>query len=220
MRITRPPIKNVTALNYASDEQIADFFYMRLTQALKKTTGHIALAVPRATAPDPIFAQLCERPLEWERIMVFPTDDCDVADEHEASAFGSLRSLLEPMGARVARVIEGMNTPHLGLVWLAMGEDGSVASLSPDAPPDPPDPRDVQRVRAVSPDEIAPDAPFARLTLTIPALLDCEEMVFVIRGQSKRAVFEGALKGQHDLPVRALLEAREDDAAMPVTCFY
>ncbi|MEM6827659.1 MAG: 6-phosphogluconolactonase [Pseudomonadota bacterium] len=217
MRITRPPIKNVTALNYASDEQIADFFHMRLTQALKKTTGHIAVAVPRATTPDPILTQLCERPLEWERVMVFPTDDCDVADEHEASAFGSLRSLLEPMGARVVRLIEGMNTPHLALEWLTMGEDGSVASLFPSAEPDP---RDVQRVRAVSPDEIAPDAPFARLTLTIPALLDCEEMVFVIRGQSKRVVFEGALKGQHDLPVRALLEARENDAAMPVTCFY
>lgn len=217
MRILRPPITNVTALNYASDEQIADFFHMRLVQALKKTTGQIAMAVPRSTTSDPILALLVGRSLEWERVTLFPTDDCDVAERHEASAVGALRALMEPHGARVARLVEGMDTPRFALAWLAMGEDGSVASLFPDTLSDGPD---LERVRAVTPDPLLSEAPYARLTLTIPALLDCEEMVFVIRGQSKRDVFEGALKGQHDLPVRALLEAREDGIAMPVTCFY
>lgn len=170
MRILRPPITNVTALKYASDEQIADFFHMRLTQALKKTTGQIAMAVPRVTKPDPILQLLGARALEWERVTIFPTDDCDVAEGHEASALGALRALMEPHGARVARLVGGMDTPRFALAWLAMGEDGSVASLFPDTLSDGPD---VERVRAVTPDPLPPDAPFARLTLTIPALLDC-----------------------------------------------
>lgn len=39
--------------------------------------------------------------------------------------------------------------------------------------------------------------------------------MFVIRGADKRAVFDGALHGEHDLPVARLLAA----AGQPVTCF-
>ena len=50
---------------------------------------------------------------------------------------------------------------------------------------------------------------------TIPALLDSEELLFVIRGEEKRALFEAAARGENDLPVARLLRA----ARQPVTCF-
>ena len=217
MRIPRPPITNVTTLNYASDQQIADFFHSRFERALKKSSGGIAIALPGGSTPGPILKLIVERPLEWSRIAVFPTDDRDVEESHEASNTGKLRALLEPRGALVTPLTEGLDMPHFSMVWLGMGEDGHIASLFPSSNPDP---RDTQAVRTLTPKPLPPEAPFDRVTLTIPALLDCDEMVFVVRGQGKREVFEAALKGQHDLPVRRLLAARENKFTMPVTCFY
>lgn len=217
MRIQRPPITNVTTLNHASDQQIADFFHSRLERALAKAKGGITVAFPGGSTPGPILERLVERPLAWDRITVFPTDDRDVDEDHAASNTGKLRGLLEPHGAVVTPLSPELAAPHFVLVWLGMGADGHIASLFPSARPDP---RDTMAVRRLTPDPLPPDAPFDRVTLTIPSLLACDQMVFVVRGQAKRRVFEAALKGDHELPVRTLLAARENTVAMPVTCFY
>jgi 6-phosphogluconolactonase len=93
-----------------------------------------------------------------------------------------------------------------------MGGDGHIASLFPNTDPRADDPK---RVRRLTPDPLPPEAPFDRLSLTIPALLDSDELLFVIRGAEKRAVFEAAAAGTNDLPVARLLAA----ARQPVTCF-
>jgi 6-phosphogluconolactonase len=102
--------------------------------------------------------------------------------------------------------------PHFALVWLGMGGDGHVASLFPNT-----DPRaDADRaVIRLTPDPLPPEAPFDRLSLTIPALVDSDAVMFVMRGADKRALFEAAVVGAHDLPVARLLAARQQ----PVTCF-
>jgi 6-phosphogluconolactonase len=93
-----------------------------------------------------------------------------------------------------------------------MGGDGHIASLFPNT-----DPRadDAQQIRRLTPDPLPPEAPFDRVTLTLPALLDSDELLFVIRGAEKRALFAAAVRGEHDLPVARLLGA----ARQPVTCF-
>ena len=93
-----------------------------------------------------------------------------------------------------------------------MGADGHIASLFPNIDPRVDDPL---RVRRLTPDPLPPEAPFDRVTLTIPALLDSEELAFVMRGEAKRALFEQAMAGGNDLPVARLLGA----ARQPVTCF-
>ena len=93
-----------------------------------------------------------------------------------------------------------------------MGADGHIASLFPNTDPRPDEP---QRIIRLTPDPLPPEAPFDRITLTIPALLDSDELVFVIRGSDKRAVFDAAARGESDLPVARLLAA----AHQPVTCF-
>jgi 6-phosphogluconolactonase len=102
--------------------------------------------------------------------------------------------------------------PHFALAWLGMGGDGHIASLFPNTDPRVDEP---ERVRMLTPDPLPPEAPFERITLTIPALLDSDELLFVIRGADKRAVFEAAARGENDLPVARLLGA----ARQPVTCF-
>ena len=102
--------------------------------------------------------------------------------------------------------------PRFALAWLGMGADGHIASLFPGSDPRAVDPRPVRRI---TPDPLPPEAPFDRLTMTIPALLASEEIVFVVRGREKAALFEAAVRGENDLPVARLLAA----ARQPVTCF-
>jgi len=202
----------VNLIEKADAVAIAEWLARRLTAALASAKGAIAIAIPGGSTPFPILAELQTHRLDWSRITVWPTDDRVVPEEHAASNVGRIRALLEPVGAHITALAPGAAPPHFALVWLGMGEDGHIASLFPNT-----DPRtdDAVLVRRLTPDPLPPEAPFDRLSLTIPALCDCDAMLFVIRGEAKAALFAAAAHGGNDLPVARLLAA----ARAPVTCF-
>ncbi|MFZ9394954.1 MAG: 6-phosphogluconolactonase [Erythrobacter sp.] len=202
----------VEIMEGADAATIAAWLETRLAQALGDSEGPVAIAVPGGSTPFPIMEQLAARPLDWPRIAIWPGDDRIVPEDHAASNTGKIRALFEPLGATVMALSETARPPHFALVWLGMGGDGHIASLFPNTDPVADDP---QPVRRLTPDPLPPEAPFDRLTLTIPALLESDEILFVIRGDDKRALFEAALQGKHDLPVARLLRA----AHQRVTCF-
>lgn len=204
-------MSKVTIHPDASNADVARWLEGTLAQALAKTSSSIAITIPGGSTPFPILALLGNQ-LDWSRIAVWPGDDRIVAEDHAASNVGRIRAALEPLGATVTALTEGATPPHFALAWLGMGEDGHVASLFPNTDPRADDPAPVRRL---TPDPLPPEAPFDRLSLTIPALLDSDALVFVIRGQAKRALFDEARRGEHDLPVARLLHA----AHQPVTCF-
>ena len=191
---------------------IADWLEMRLERALAESTAQVAITVPGGSTPFPIMEQLASRQLDWPRLAIWPGDDRIVPEDHPASNTGKIRALFEPLGATVATLTADARPPHFAIAWLGMGGDGHIASLFPNADPQVDDPLPVRRL---TPDPLPPEAPFDRLTLTIPALLDSDELVFVIRGDDKRALFEAAMRDEHDLPVARLLRA----APQRVTCF-
>lgn len=203
---------HVSIIEHTSNSAIADWLAARLDTALALADGTLAIALPGGSTPFPILELLVAKPLAWDRLQVFPTDDRLVAEDHPASNTGKLRALFEPVGAEVCALDVAAAVPWFALVWLGMGGDGHVASLFPNT-----DPRanDRQQVRRLTPDPLPPEAPFDRVTLTIPALVDSDEVLFVIRGEDKRVLFEAAVRGENDLPVARLLAACE----APVTCF-
>lgn len=196
----------------ADDEVIAGWLAQRLGARFSASAGPATITVPGGSTPFPIIAALLRADLPWERLVVWPNDDRAVPEDHPASNTGKLRALFEPAGAEVATLSEMEAIPHFDLAWLGMGADGHIASLFPNTDPRPDDPR---RILRLTPDPLPPEAPFDRISLTIPALLDSDELVFVIRGADKRAVFDTAASGAGDLPVARLLAA----ARQPVTCF-
>jgi 6-phosphogluconolactonase len=196
----------------ASDGEIAGWLEGRLRAALDRTAGPVAISVPGGSTPFPILAQLARAPLAWPRIAVWPGDDRIVEEAHSASNVGRIRALLEPAGARIVPLTADAAPPHFALVWLGMGGDGHVASLFPNTDPRADDPLPLRRLTPVP---LPPEAPFDRFSLTIPALLASDELLFVLRGADKRALFEAAAAGENDLPVARLLAA----ARQPVTCF-
>jgi len=203
---------DVRFIEGADDVCVAEWLHQRLAHALAMAPGPVAISVPGGSTPFPILQRLAEMPLDWRRVTVWPGDDRLVPEDHPASNTGKIRALLQPAGAEVVALTVMEQVPRFALAWLGMGADGHVASLFPNTDPRADDP---QRLRTLTPDPLPPEAPFDRITLTMPALLDSDELVFVIRGAEKRAVFEAAARGETDLPVARLLAA----VRQPVTCF-
>lgn len=201
----------VEIVEYADDAAIAEWLAERLAPRLS-AAGPATITVPGGSTPFPIIERLLERSLPWDRLVVWPNDDRAVPEDHMASNTGKLRALLEPAGAEVVTLSEMEAVPHFAFAWLGMGADGHIASLFPNTDPRSDDRRAIVRL---TPDPLPPEAPFDRISLTMPALLASEELVFVIRGADKRAVFDAALAGDSDLPIARLLAA----ARQPVTCF-
>lgn len=203
---------NLEIIEGASDSAIADWLAARLAKALNRGEGPVTITVPGGSTPFPIMEALLDHDLDWTRLVVWPGDDRIVPEDHPASNTGKLRDLFEPAGAEVVTLSEMEAVPDFALAWLGMGADGHIASLFPNTDPQVDEP---QKVVRLTPDPLPPEAPFDRISLTIPALLASDELMFVIRGDDKRKVLDEAIEGQSDLPVARLLGA----ATQPVTCF-
>lgn len=216
-------MQKVTIIEHADTAAIADWLERSLAAALgslartdKDPRHHrIVISVPGGSTPFPIFEELLTRDCDFARLIVWPNDDRIVPEDHEASNTGKIRALFEPAGAHVVELSEDMGVPHFDLVWLGMGEDGHIASLFPNTDPKVDDP---QTVKVLTPDPLPVHAPFDRVTMTLPTLLDTTELMFVIRGDDKRALFEAAMRGENDLPVARLLRAAAA-RDIPVTVF-
>jgi len=202
----------ITLVEDADDAAIARWIEGRLRKGLSEGSGEVAITVPGGSTPFPILSRLAGAGLDWSRVSVWPGDDRIVAESHPASNVGRIREVLEPAGTHIVPLSGAARPPRFALAWLGMGGDGHIASLFPNTDPRVDDPCAVRRI---TPDPLPPEAPFDRVTMTIPTLLDSDEIVFVIRGADKRAVFEKAMRGESDLPVARLLAA----AHQPVTCF-
>jgi 6-phosphogluconolactonase len=205
-------MRNLTVIDGADEAEVAQWLAHALEKALDATDGPIAIAVPGGSTPFPIIERLAAATLDWRRVTVWPGDDRIVPEDHPASNTGRIRRLLEPAGAEVVTLTVMEQVPRFALAWLGMGEDGHVASLFPSG-----DPRtdDTASVRQITPDPMPPEAPFDRITLTLPALLASDQLLFVIRGDAKWQVFDDAASGASDTPVARLLGA----ASQPITLF-
>lgn len=206
-------MRQITKVEGKDAIAIADWIASQLSAAFAKQEGPLAICVPGGSTPFPIFEELVRRDLDFSRLVVWPGDDRVVPEDHPASNTGKIRNLFESAGAEVVTLTVMEQVPHFALAWLGMGTDGHIASLFPNTDPQADDPLAIRRL---TPDPLPPEAPFDRITLTIPSLLDSDRIMFTLGGSAeKQAVFDAAMRGENDLPVARLLKA----ASQPVTCF-
>lgn len=206
-------MKNVEIIEDADQAKIADWLELRLTTALSADPGPVAITVPGGSTPFPVMELLAQRDLDWQRIVILPGDDRVVPADHQASNEGRIRAIFEPVGAEVAALTVMEQVPGFALAWLGMGADGHIASLFANTDPRADAPEPIVRL---TPDPLPPEAPFDRVSLTMPSLLSSREILFTLGGNAdKRAVFDAAMAGEHDLPVARFLSA----ASQKVTCF-
>jgi 6-phosphogluconolactonase len=193
-----------------------------LDQALA-ARDRAGLVVSGGRTPGDLFRRLALKPLRWRDVTVTLADERWVPPGDPASNEGLVRRTLlgDPPGAqaRFIPLYTGDETPEAGeaacaralaalprpidLVMLGMGDDGHTASLFPDAPTL----GDALTSKAPCLAMRPPGAPQARMTLTLPTLLDSRRIILLITGASKRQTLEQALTDGpvEDMPVRAIL---------------
>ena len=199
--------------------QLAQDIAGRLRQALR-SDGRATLCLPGGSTPAPLFSQLSELQLEWDRVIVFPGDERCVPPADARSNARLVRHQLMQGPAAASQFIDlftGTGTPEeeaaaaterlapalpITVLLLGMGEDMHIASLFPD------NDGTAAALDAGAPSVVAIRSEAlaeARLTLSGPALKTAMDPHLMIFGAAKRAALERAAKlPPAQAPVRAL----------------
>jgi 6-phosphogluconolactonase len=133
----------------------------------------------------------------------------DAADPREAA--GRYQAELQSFYGAAELIA---SRPLFDLVLMGVGPDGHTASLFPDYPAI----EEIERwVVGVPQAHVEPFVP--RVTLTLPALASCREMLFEVAGADKRAILTRVLDGEN-LPANRARSSGEtvwlvDKAALP-----
>lgn len=173
----------------------------------------VTLAAAGGGTPGPILERLGAQALPWERVRVTPTDDRCVADDHPARNAAMLRARLAQAAAAGAEVAALEDAPDAApdIVLLGFGGDQHVASIFPagegmaaarggDAPV----------TLMTTPEPLPPEAPFARVTLSLPALFGARRILIAAAGPDKRRAFEAARDANPpETPLAAVLAQTE-----------
>jgi 6-phosphogluconolactonase len=192
-----------------------------------------AIVVSGGTTPAPVFSYMAHKELDWHRVHVLLSDERWVSADHPDSNEKMLRTALERSRASYAQIlayadlsktpdercteldaeIRALPSPFTS-VLLGMGVDGHFASLFPDAD-NLQSELDLQSSRAFVPVKTA-GSPHPRISMTLAALLRCDEILLLISGNEKRAVLERAAEPESNLPIAHLLR----QSRVPVDVFW
>jgi 6-phosphogluconolactonase len=193
--------------------------------------GAALLALAGGRTPLPVYAHLANAGLAG-RIVAVPTDERCVPHDHPACNLRNLREALaadasidpQPLTAAdgdidaslaQTRALLASHPEPFDAVLLGMGADGHFASLFPGAANLADGLAMDGGVDAIAtlPDPLPPEAPFARISLTLPRLLRARAVHLVVTGRDKRAILRRAQQdAQAPYPVATLLHA----AATPI----
>ncbi len=221
---------------FASRAQAARTVATRIAGQLRtrlEANAEAAFIVSGGSTPAGCFSHLSHKQLDWHRVTVLLSDERWVAPDHADSNERMLRETLMVSRARYVRLLpyydsansvfercnafedafKRMALPFCS-VLLGMGADGHFAGLFPGSEglSENLDPDSSRRCVEVT----TPASPYARISLTLSALLESEEILLLIFGEEKRAVLDTALNTESDLPVAALLRQQK----VPVHVFW
>ena len=208
-------------------DKAADRIAAQLTDGITQR-GTASLIVPGGSTPAPIFERLSAMHLDWAKVHVGLTDERWVKATHTDSNEHLVRRALlrgQAKGAVFHPLYNAAKRPSAGLaeaerqvgamprpfdaVLLGMGTDGHFASLFPGVPETTSGIELQNAALCIAIDK--PQSGYARMSLTLAALLYSRLILVAISGRPKRAIALQAMAGQGDYPIAALLAARKDD---------
>jgi len=205
-------------------EDLTAHIVKELQQAINNK-GHASIAVSGGKTPIPLFKLLSQQDLDWHNVFITLVDDRWVDDTDDASNEKLVLTYLLQNKAKLANFVGLKNScdnPFDGaeitdkilnkipmpfdVLILGMGEDGHTASLFPGAANLMAglDMKSDRKVVGMTP----LTAPLDRITLTLPTILDSQNIYLHLVGESKMQVLEQAEKGDdiNQMPIRAILQ--------------
>ncbi|WP_019674296.1 6-phosphogluconolactonase [Arsukibacterium perlucidum] len=214
----------------ALNKDFASRLVTLLNEAIS-SRGRAYLVVSGGRTPTALFNALSQAELAWQKVTVLLADErfvpVDAADSNErlvkanllqanaaVAEFISLYADAATAEDAVATILPRIaDLPAFDAVILGMGEDGHTASLFPcsaelntglavDAP----------AVLAVNPTT----APYQRISLSLPRLLNAGQIFIHLVGQNKLDVLNQAQAGTDvtSMPIRAILQQPDTDVAV------
>ncbi|MBV5306870.1 MAG: 6-phosphogluconolactonase [Desulfobulbaceae bacterium] len=194
-----------------------------LTEGVRKR-AQASLLVSGGSTPIPLFARLAGMELPWQHVTISLVDERWVEPTSRDSNESLVRTHLLQKKAAAARFIpmktedgtaaEGEEHCAAALVEiprpydcliLGMGNDGHTASLFPGAGnlAAAVDPRSAKICMAMRPQT----APYERMTLTLPAILNSRQLFLHLQGEEKKKVLVKAQEAEdaREMPIRYLL---------------
>lgn len=218
--------------NFADKAQLDTALAQHIAAQLQadiSSRGSASLAVSGGGTPKGMFGELSRQALDWSQVTITLVDERwvtpDSPDSNErlvrehllqneaaCAQFISLKSEHEDASDGLAVITERLDAlgRPISVVVLGMGGDGHTASWFPQADnlAQLLDPRCSQRLGATDP----VTAPYQRITLTLPAVLDSSELIIHITGDDKKAVLQSAR--EQSFPIAAILEQQVNPATI------
>ena len=213
---------------FDSREQASIAAAERIVKALSRRLeahGEASVVVSGGSSPVGVFAELANKALPWSDVHVILSDERWVPADHEDSNEKLVRDTLLTGEAREATLLpvykpivtieercialneELRQAPFpFACALLGMGEDGHFASLFPDAQ-NLEEGLDVDSRQLCIPVNTAA-SPHRRVSLTLSALSRSDEILLLIFGDAKRAVYESAKESPNGHPVCHLLRQK------------
>ncbi len=174
--------------------------------------GGAVIALAGGKTPIPIYEKLAAAKLDWKRVTIIPGDERIVPLGDPLSNVTALAKIFLPKGARVMPIVPNaiadykaaggsadalMQELHwpLDLCLLGVGTDGHTASIfpGPDFDEALTGPKE-RRALGLMPDPLPPEAPVARVTLSLAAITSARALLIAVTGDAKRAVIQAAIK--------------------------